>query len=147
VNPGDALGLKPTGGATFINLAAIACSATSQYSFGGFQSPVDDPPTVNIGTAGKSYLARFQLRDSSGAIVSSLSAVSSVASNRVDCATFGSQPTDVLEQSTTGKSSLWYSSTTHRYVYRWKTSTTPGCFQLLFTFRTGQTETALFKLK
>jgi hypothetical protein len=44
-------------------------------SFSGFESPVDNPPIVNVGKGGRSYPLKFALRDEQGELVSALAAV------------------------------------------------------------------------
>jgi hypothetical protein len=55
------------------------------HSFGGFRAPVDNPPIVNTGRAGRTYPVKFQIRDGSGALVTSLAAVTSIKYNPVAC--------------------------------------------------------------
>jgi hypothetical protein len=59
--------------------------ACDNHSFGGFRQPVDNPPTTNTGRAGRTYPVKFQIRDHTGALVTSLAAVSSITSKAVSC--------------------------------------------------------------
>jgi hypothetical protein len=145
VVPGDVLGLKPIGGSTLLNLTAVDCSQTSSYQFSGFFRPVDNPPTVNTGKAGRTYPVQFQLRTQGGALVSDLSAVKGVLVKRTSCSSFSTDPTDALEATVTGRTTLRYDTTTERFVYNWKTSK-KGCYSLLVTLDSGQVFPAYFQL-
>jgi Tol biopolymer transport system component len=115
------------------------------HSFGGWDSPVDNPPTVNTGKAGKTYPVKFQVRDQNGALVTSLAAVSSIKQKAVTCGSFSGDPTDALETTATGGTSLRFEG--DRFVYNWKTPTTSGCYQLFVTLADGGVHSANFSLK
>ena len=146
VSPGEVLGIKPIGGQNFINLTAINCSPTETYTFKGFYSPVNNPPTVNLGTAGKTYPLRFSLKDASGSPVSELSAISQVRTQRVFCTRFNGKPTDRLEAAVSGATSLRYNAATGRFVYKWKTYS-QGCFNVTVVLADDQEFPAYFRLR
>ena len=142
---GEVVGVRPTGGSTFLDLTAVSCSSPTSYAFGGFYSPVNNPPTLNTGKAGLTYPVKFQLKDAAGAVVSSLSAVASVTYQKKSCAVFDCSRTDALEKSVSGGTSLTFNSTSNRFVYKWATPG-PGCYLLLVTLDSGQVFKARFKL-
>jgi hypothetical protein len=115
------------------------------YSFGGFRQPVDNPPTVNTGQAGRTYPVKFQIRDQNGALVTSLAAVSSIKHQPVTCGEFMGDPTDALETTATGGTSLRFEG--DQFIYNWKTPTMAGCYELFVTLADGGVHSANFSLR
>jgi transposase len=115
------------------------------YSFGGFRQPVDNPPTVNTGRAGRTYPIKFQVRDQNGALVTSLAAVSSITHKPVACGAFSGDPTDALETTATGGTSLRFEG--DQFIYNWQTPTTAGCYELFVTLADGSVHSANFSLR
>jgi hypothetical protein len=119
--------------------------ACDSHSFGGFREPVDNPPTVNTGRAGRTYPVKFQVRDQSGALVTDLAAVSSITYKQVSCGSFSGDPTDALETTATGGTSLRFEG--DQFIYNWKTPTTAGCYELFVTLADGGVHSANFSLR
>jgi hypothetical protein len=114
-----------------------------QYQFTGFITPVDNPPTVNTGTAGRTYPVKFSLASlPSLTAVTDTSVVTAVRFSATGC---GAAPTDALETVVSGGTSLRNDGS--QYIYNWATPSKAGCYTLSFTLDDGTTHVALFNLK
>ncbi len=127
------------------NTSSASASYSVGYNFSGFLAPVNNPPTVNTGKAGRTYPVQWQLTDGNGAFISSLSAVTSVTYKSTSCSSFSGDSTDSLETSTSGSSGLHYDSTTNQFVYNWATPSA-GCYTLFVKLASNQTFYAFFNL-
>jgi hypothetical protein len=119
---------------------AEATVHVARYAFSGFLAPVDNPPTLNAGKAGKTYPVKWSLTQN-GTAVTDLSAVESVKFAGAPC---GTAPTDSLETTATGGTSLRFEG--GQFTYNWATPSAPGCYVLLLTLADGSTWPAYFKL-
>jgi Tol biopolymer transport system component len=125
VRNSDPIDTAPVGPRTFTVEAADDAGNTASrshvysvlYAFGGFFSPVDDPPTFNAVKAGRAIPVKFSLGGDQGLDI--------FAEGYPRSATIPADPNaplDAIEQTeTAGESSLSYDPTTDRYTYVWKT--------------------------
>jgi Thrombospondin type 3 repeat len=119
--------------------------ACDSHTFGGFLRPVENPPTINNGRAGRTYPVKFQIRDENGTPVTSLAAVSSIKSKAVSCGSFSADPTGALETTATGGTSLGFED--DQFVYNWETPSSAGCYELFVTLADGGAHSANFSLE
>jgi hypothetical protein len=118
---------------------AQASSVSVQYtvsgSFHGWLSPVDGnggATTLNIGKVGRTYPIKWQLKDSSGVLISDTTAqllvgTMSGGQKQVPCGSIIGD-SDVLEESLTGNTALRYDAFSDQFIYNYKAPSTTGCY-------------------
>jgi hypothetical protein len=111
------------------------------YVFGGFRSPIDNLPTVNVVKAGQSIPVKFSLGGNQGM---GIFATGYPKSTVMTC---GAAAQDAVEETVTaGSSTLTYDIGSGQYHYVWKTDKAWGgsCRQLQIKFADGTTQVANF---
>jgi hypothetical protein len=63
-----------------------------------------------------------------GALITTLAAVTDIRYKKVTCGSFSGDPTDAIETTATGGTSLRNDGT--QYIYNWDTPTQAGCYEL-----------------
>lgn len=134
------------------NTGSNSCIYQVVYDFsgaGGFQPPVDAPPTTNTAKAGSTIPVKWQLPNGSGGFISDLGAVISIKAQQVACSNFSSTLTDPVDTTATGDTVLRYDLTSNQYIYNWKTCKTWAgkCYILNLTLNDGMSYQADFSLK
>jgi hypothetical protein len=117
------------------------------YAFEGFFSPIDNPPAVNVGVAGRAYPIKWKLKDANGVVVGALTAVTSIARVRLTSCAAGAQ--DSIEESVTvSTSQLKFDAASGQFNYNWKTEKADaGCRRLVIEFNDGTRRSADFLLR
>jgi Glycine rich protein len=126
-------------------LVTITYAEPVAYSFTGFFSPVDNPPTVNAVQAGGSVPVKFSLAADQGL---GILAAGSPVSQRIACDS--SAPLDAIEETATaGSSGLQYNAFTDQYTYVWKTQKgwANSCRQLNVKLDDGSDHLASFRFR
>ena len=120
-----------------------ACDALS-YNFTGFFSPVDNAPTLNQVTAGRSIPIKFSLNGNQGLDIF-LSGYP--RSQQITCD--AGVPVDGIEETTTANSGLTYDPASNQYTYVWKTqkSWAGTCRRFFLGLKDGSTHVADFKFR
>jgi hypothetical protein len=120
------------------NVGLQSALATCNYSvaagFHGFLQPIDGN-TINTGKVGRTYPIKWQLKDSSGALISdalALSLVSQMSVQQRANACDPSLPQDQLETevSTTSSNTVRYDEASDQFIFNYKAPSTKGCYNL-----------------
>jgi hypothetical protein len=112
--------------------APVSVQYTVSAAFNGFLQPIDGH-SVNTGKFGRTYPIKWQLRDSSGALISDSAAQALVTTmsggqKAVSCTSFDLADTDALEESTTGNTALRYDATSDQFIYNYKAPSSGTCY-------------------
>jgi len=67
------------------NAATKSVTYVVQFAFGGFLSPVNNPPTLNTNTAGTTVPLKWSVYDAAGNAYANLNAVQSISSKQIRC--------------------------------------------------------------
>lgn len=118
-------------------------------TFGGFQSPVENPPALNTAKAGSTVPVKWQIFDTLGGYVRDLGVVVSSHFASTSCTEAFTSYENPVETETTGNSGLRYDSATEQYVFNWKTdkASAGGCYVFILELEGGGKNLANFKLK
>ena len=118
-----------------------------RYAFSRFLPPVDNPPVVNIATAGQTIPVKWQLRNASGGFIRSLAVVKKITVTVIDCA---NRPADPLPDTPPGAASgLTYDTAGEQYQFNWSTqrSWRGSCRRLTIEFDDGSKPFADFSFR
>jgi hypothetical protein len=114
------------------------------WSLKGFYQPVDMNGVMNTVKGGSTVPAKFEVF--AGATEITDPGLMSFSMAKTTCSLLS--PTDDIETTSTGSTSLRYDTTGGQFIYNWKTPTGAGtCYQLTMKAADGSTIRANFKLK
>lgn len=114
------------------------------WTLKGFYQPVDMNGVLNTVKGGSTVPAKFEVFAGDTEITDP--GLMSFTMARTQCLL--TSPTDDIETTATGSTSLRYDATSGQFIYNWKTPTGAGtCYQLKMTAKDGSSIIASFKLK
>lgn len=146
----SAVGLH-TVSASAIDKAGNTATATATYTvlawdLRGFYQPVDAIPTVNTVKNGSTVPLKFNVYAATELTDPAVVNTPLVGVIEVSCNAYS--PTDDIEVTTTGATSLRYDVTGKQFILNWQTPKKLGaCYKVTMTTRDGSAISALFKLK
>lgn len=127
---------------------ASAAYTVLAWTLNGFYQPVDMPGADiiwNTVKGGSTVPLKFQIF-AGPTELTDIADVQSLIQKTVRCD--ATDPTDPIETTATGGTSLRYDTTADQFVYNWKTPKTPGtCLMVTMTTLDSSTLSAYFKLK
>jgi hypothetical protein len=130
------------------NAATKTVSYTVKFVFGGFQTPVDNPPIVNTTTAGSTVPLKWTLLDAAGTTYGDLTSIRSISSKLMRCLNATSDPignTSDIPIGTTGVAGV----TAGVFHFNWSTDKkwAGSCRRLTVLLADGSTAFADFQFK
>ena len=129
------------------NMTTVTRTYYVNYDFIGFLPPVDNPPVVNVGKAGRTFPIKWQLKDANGNFISDLGAVLYNPPRYRQTSNDSTIWYDLMPGDTSGSSGLRYDSSSNQYIFTWQTSKTFAnkSYELLLELNDGSVHKALFK--
>jgi hypothetical protein len=134
------------------DVAGRAATKTVTYVvrivFGGFQDPVNNPPMLNVASAGSTVPLKWTLLDGNGATYATMTAIQSISSKLVRCPDASTDPvgnTGNIPIGTTGVAGI----TAGVYHFNWATDRAWAgtCRKLTVLLADGSTPFANFQFK
>jgi hypothetical protein len=117
------------------------------WTLSGFYNPVNMNGVVNTVKAGSTVPLKFNVYKGGAELTAAIGATFRAQS--ISCATLSDNPTDPVEITTTGGTSLRYDTTGHQWIQNWATpSGGKGlCYRVTMTTADGSALAANFQLK
>jgi hypothetical protein len=146
----DSIGTNKTVTASAKDRAGNSSSDSANYevrewTLTGFYRPVDMNGIYNVVKGGSTVPLKFNVYAGSTELTNT-SAVKSFTQAKISCD--NTSPTDVIEVTTTGGTSLRYDGTGAQFVQNWQTPKSAGsCYRVTMTTQDNSSLVALFKLK
>jgi hypothetical protein len=111
----------------------------------GFYQPTDMNGTLNVVKNGSTVPLKFEIFAGSTELTDTAN-VKSLTSAQIGCDV--SAPTDEIELTATGGTSLRYDTTAGQFIYNWQTPKKAGnCYRVTMTTQDGSSLVAFFRLK
>jgi hypothetical protein len=132
------------------DIAGNSASTSATYTvlawtLNGFYQPVDMNGVYNVVKNGSTVPLKFEIF-AGPTEITDVAQVKSLTYAQINCD--GTAPTDDIETTATGSTSLRYDSTSGQFIYNWKTPSTAGkCYRVTMTTQDLSTIVAFFKLK
>jgi hypothetical protein len=127
------------------NASASATYTVLAWKLNGFYTPVDMNGVYNVVKGGSTVPLKFEIFAGSTELTTT-SSVKSFVETKVACD--GSGPTDEIEVTTTGGTSLRYDATAGQFIQNWQTPKQAGqCYRVTMTTQDDSSLVAFFKLK
>jgi hypothetical protein len=149
-----------TGGGTTVGVHSFTAKATDHvgnsdtatmsytvlaWTLNGFYQPVDMNGVFNVVKGGSTVPLKFEVFAGANELTD-ISAIKSFAQTKVACD--GSAPTDNIELTTTGGTTLRYDILGGQFIQNWQTPKLPGqCYKVTMTTQDGSALVAFFRLK
>jgi hypothetical protein len=136
--------------ATALDVAGNSYSETRTYTvekwtLSGFYQPVDMGNILNVVKGGSTVPLKFEVFAGPTELTAT-SVVKSFVQAKIACDI--SAPSDEIEVTTTGGTSLRYDTTAGQFIQNWQTPKSPGvCYMVTMTTQDGSKLVAYFKLK
>lgn len=128
---------------------AVCPGGRNIFNFSGLFSPLDKIPIVNTAKAGQAIPIKWLLTDSSGVGISDSSSFAGLTSYPISCGNFSGDPTDAVEEVSSGNSGLQYLGDGY-WQFNWKTPKTYSsagqqCRVMVLSLSDGSSHYAYFK--
>ncbi len=138
--------------ATAMDKAGNVATDSAEYTvlawtLRGFYRPVDMDNVVNTVKNGATVPLKFEIFSGSDELTDPAN-VRSLSAKRIGCASLSDEPTDAIEVTATGGTSLRYDTVSGHFIFNWKTpDKADACFRVTMTTNDGSHIDAFFKLK
>jgi hypothetical protein len=117
----------------------------SNWTLNGFYQPVDMGNVANTVKAGSTVPLKFEIFAGSTELTAT-SSVKGFSATMIACD--ATAPTDEVEITSTGGTTLRYDATAGQFIQNWQTPNAPGaCYRASITTQDDSKITAVFKLK
>jgi hypothetical protein len=124
----------------------------AEYTIEGFYPPVDmgseEEPVVNMIKSGRSVALKFEVFDQNNIEQKTTDVIYSSTQKRIDCDRLVGSPSDAVETTNTGGTTLRYDTDGGTFLQNWKTPSgqAGSCYSTTVTTVDGSSITAYFKL-